>query len=71
MRIFLRIIGWILLVIGGLGTAGNVASIASGIPGRSGFLAFGLVLVVVGLALARPSKKRAAAQPTLPNDNNG
>ena len=56
MRTVKKVIGWILLVVGGLGTASNIAAIATGARGRIGFLVFGVALVVLGLWLARAGK---------------
>lgn len=44
-----EIIGWIILVVGIVGTASNVAYMAAGTRGRIGFLIFGVALVVLGL----------------------
>ena len=52
-----KIIGWIILVVGIVGTANNVAYIATGASGRIGFLTFGVALVILGLWLARPFGK--------------
>jgi len=60
MRIFelainfvIRLIGWILLSFGLFATATNLDSIIVEIPGRVGGVIFGLVLVLVGRAMAR------------------
>ena len=56
MRTFIRILGWFLLVIGMVATANNVTFMAMGAPGRLGFVVFGILIVLVGLWMARLPK---------------
>ncbi len=57
MQAISKVFGWILLVVGVLVTAPNLAFVLFGLP-RLGILIFGANLVIVGLWLARPGKKK-------------
>ena len=62
MKVAKKILGWMFLIVGVLGTAANVSYIIAGVQGRIVFLLFGIVLVVLGLWLATGTGTRASKQ---------
>ena len=57
----IRILGWIVLIIGGFATAATVAQMGMGMGGDAAHLVVGAVLVIVGLVMAAPSSQAVAA----------